>query len=68
MQVSIKITAADIYNQEVLDVITRFHRFDGKAWYGKIIIETETGGTVALDGRHEYNDYEAQYGFIIIAE
>ncbi|MBS0031596.1 hypothetical protein ACTJJ0_30890 [Chitinophaga sp. 22321] len=65
-QPTIKITASDIYNNEVLDVTTRFHHFDGKAWYGNIMIDTEREGEVKLSGRHEYNDYQEQYGFILV--
>ncbi|SHL15287.1 hypothetical protein SAMN05444266_102229 [Chitinophaga jiangningensis] len=67
-QPGIIITNTQLYNDAVLDVTTRFTSFDGRAWKGKIRIETETEGTIALDGRHEYNDYEEQYGFILMAE
>ncbi|NIG54729.1 hypothetical protein [Chitinophaga sp. Cy-1792] len=66
-QPDVIVTNTPLYNEEILDVITRFTSFDGRVWQGKIKIETEASGTISLDGRHEYNDYEEQYGFILVA-
>ncbi|MBV7533748.1 hypothetical protein [Chitinophaga sp. sic0106] len=66
-QPDVIITNAQLYNDAILDVTTKFTSFDGRVWQGKIRIETEAEGTIALIGRHEYNDYEEQYGFILVA-
>jgi hypothetical protein len=58
----IKITNESLFNERVIDVDLDFHK---GGMVGDVAIETSAGER-CFSGEHGSNDYEVDYGFIII--
>lgn len=65
MNYSVKITNENLYNEKVVSVDLDFHRGVMK---GDVSIEVVGEGERCYTGEHGANDYEEEFGFVIIAE
>ena len=65
MTYSIKITNEELYNEKVLDVELDFHK---GGMNGDVAIEVEGIGERCFSGEHGSDDFEEDYGFIIVSE
>ena len=65
MTYSIKITNEELYNEKVVDVDLDFYK---GGMNGDVAIEVEGEVERCFTGEHGANDYEEDYGFIIVSE
>ena len=65
MTYSIKVTNEELFNNKVVDVDIDFHK---GSMHGDVAIEVVGQGERCYSGEHGKYDYEADFGFIIIAE
>jgi hypothetical protein len=63
MKTTIEITNSELYNEKVENVELDFHRGEMN---GDVAIEVVGEGERVFTGEHGANDYEDEYGFIII--
>jgi len=63
MTYKIKITNEEIYNEKVVDVNLDFHK--GRM-NGDVAIEVVGEGEKCFTGEHGPDDYEEDYGFVIV--
>ena len=63
MKTTIKITNEELYNEKVVDVDLDFHK---GGMNGDVAIEVEGEGWRNITGEHGANDYEEEFGFIIL--
>lgn len=57
-----KITNPEIFNAKV----SRIYIDINYLWHGQILIITKSGDEISWDGQHGPNDYEDEYGFVLI--
>ena len=65
MKKAIKITNEELYNEKVINVELDFHK---GGLNGDVAIEVVGEGERCFTGEHSYDDYEQEYGFVIISE
>ena len=67
MKATFKVTNDELFIGEVIDVCTSGLRsVNDDTFEGTLQIETEDKGTITITGEFGYNDYEEEYGFILI--
>lgn len=65
MSYSVEITNEKIYNEKVVDVDLDFHK---GGLNGDLAIEVKGEGEICFTGEHGANDYEEEFGFVIVAK
>ena len=63
MTYSVKITNEELYNEKVVDVDLDFHK---GGMNGDVAIEVVGEGEKCFTGEHGPDDYEEDYGFVIV--
>jgi len=62
---TIKVTNKKLFDEKVQDVDLDFHK---GGMNGDVAIEVEGEGERCFTGEHGANDYEEEFGFVIVAE